>query len=112
MQSTCQNEYVSTPRHLIPLFLSPKYTFDKTYCFLANSAYSEHPSTSKPGFLFLQIFCVFLFMAGACLFGTIVSNTNTVLTEIGREATELAGRMEGYQMLISSCRCVLVFKCK
>ena len=46
-------------------------------------------------------------MAGACVFGTIVSNTNTVLTEIGREATELAERMEGYQMLISSCRCAM-----
>ncbi len=51
-----------------------------------------------------QIFCVFLFLAGACVFGTIISNTNTVLTELGREATELAERMEGYQALIGSCR--------
>ena len=47
---------------------------------------------------------MFLFLAGACVFGTIISNTNTVLTELGREATELAERMEGYQALISSCR--------
>jgi hypothetical protein len=47
---------------------------------------------------------VFLFLAGACVFGTIISNTNTVLTELGREAAELAERMEGYQALISSCR--------
>ena len=51
-----------------------------------------------------QIFCVFLFLAGACVFGTIISNTNTVLTELGREAAELAERMEGYQALINSCR--------
>ena len=41
-------------------------------------------------------------MAGVCVFGTIVSNTNTVLTEIGREASQLAERMEGYQILISN----------
>ena len=54
--------------------------------------------------MLLQVFCVFLFISGACVFGTIISNTNTVLTEIGREASQLAERMEGYQILISSCR--------
>ncbi len=34
-----------------------------------------------------QVFCIFLFLAGVCVFGTIISQTNTILMEMNREAT-------------------------
>jgi hypothetical protein len=93
----------------VPPFHTPtQHSSSSDYQLRTESSMSSFPPfRSSYCKIVLQVFCVFLFMAGVCVFGTIVSNTNTVLTEIGREAAQLAERMEGYQMLISSCRCVL-----
>ena len=43
-----------------------------------------------------QVFCVFLFLTGVSLFGTIIAQTNSIILQLSREGLELANRLERY----------------
>ena len=53
---------------------------------------------------FLQIFCIFLFMAGASLFGIILSELNTILQNVSRESRELSDHLERYISFMAEYR--------
>ncbi len=38
------------------------------------------------------------------LFALLLYSSNSILLELGREGADLSDRMEGFQMLINSCR--------
>ncbi len=48
-----------------------------------------------------QVFCVFLFMAGASLFGTMLSQLNEILQNMSRESRELGDHLERYISFMS-----------
>jgi len=51
-----------------------------------------------------RIFCIFLFVAGSTLFGTLLSQLNEIMQIITRESRELDLHMLGYQTFLSVYR--------
>ena len=43
-----------------------------------------------------QVFCVFLFLTGVSLFGTLISQTNSIILTLSRESIDLASHLERY----------------
>ena len=43
-----------------------------------------------------QIYCLFLFITGACLFGTLISQLNDILQAMTRKVRALENHLEGY----------------
>jgi hypothetical protein len=48
-----------------------------------------------------QVFCMFLFMAGASLFGTLLSQLGDILQNINRESRNLSDHLELYISFMS-----------
>jgi hypothetical protein len=52
----------------------------------------------------LQIYCLFLFLTGACLFGTLISRLNDILQAVNRKANALENHLDGYISFMSEYR--------
>ena len=52
-----------------------------------------------------QVFCVFLFLTGVSLFGTIIAQTNSIILQLSRDGVELANRLERYTSFMRHYRC-------
>ena len=51
-----------------------------------------------------QIYCLFLFVTGACLFGTLISQLNDILQAMSRKTRALESHLEGYISFMSEYR--------
>ncbi len=51
-----------------------------------------------------QVFCVFLFIAGASLFGVLLSNLDEILQNMSRESRRLSDYLERYISFMSEYR--------
>ena len=54
--------------------------------------------------VFVQVYCLFLFVTGACLFGTLISQLNDILQAVNKKTRALESHLEGYISFMSEYR--------
>ena len=57
--------------------------------------------------IMFQVFCVFLFLTGVSLFGTLISQTNSIILTLSRDSLDLACHLERYTSFMKHYRQVL-----
>ena len=75
-------------------------------CFFSFKLLMQHSATryNSGFFAFLQIYCLFLFIIGACLFGTLISQLNEILQAMNRKVRALENHLDGYISFMADYR--------